>query len=456
MRYFLAVDIGASSGRHILGCVDNGVMTLEEIYRFPNAPVRKENGIFWDTERLFAEILAGLKKAGEMGKAPESVSVDTWGVDYVLIGKDGKAISEAHSYRDTERWLPAVEAVHNAVPFEELYSVTGIQHQPFNTVYQLWADKCDGKLDAAEDMLMMPEYFQYRLSGVAMHESTNASTTALINTETYTWDKGLIEKLGYPERLFSKPERPGKFVGEFTPEIAEAVGYSAKVVLCPSHDTASAVVGSLADEGDLFLSSGTWSLLGVVETVAHTDDATRKCDFTNEGYADGKFLFLKNITGLWMIQQIRKEEAPDASFGELAELAAQNPTDALVNVNDPRFLSPISMKAEIEAAVGKKLSLGEALYCANASLADGYRVAISDLEGLTGKNYTALNILGGGGKNRLLNALSEKATGKKIVTGPTEATVVGNLTLQMIAAGVISDLSEAKKIIRSSAAKDTI
>ncbi len=456
MKYFLAIDIGASSGRHMLATLEGGIIKLEEIYRFANGPVRRDGGIFWDSERLFTEIIAGLRRAGELGKIPESVAIDTWGVDYVLIDLLGNKLSEPHSYRDTERWDKAVPAVHAVVSQKQLYSKTGIQMQSFNTVYQLWADKCEGKLDRASAMLMMPEYFNYRLTGIVAHESSNASTSSLINTETYTWDTELIRALGYPERLFQKPMSSSVILGEFSDETAALVGYRSKVALAPSHDTASAVLGSVANEGELFLSSGTWSLLGVVDNEAHTSELARSCDFTNEGYSNGKFLFLSNIIGLWMVQQLRHEEAPELSFSALTELARESVTAHRVNVNDSRFLSPENMKREIESTLGTELTLGESVYVALASLAECYGSAIRKLEVLSDRKYETLNIMGGGSKNTLLNELTEASTGKRVVIGPTEATVVGNIASQMIAAGIISNLDEAKRIIKASSEAGTI
>ncbi len=456
MRYFLAIDIGASSGRHILGHLEDGVIKLEEIYRFPNSPDREGDELIWNTDRLFGEIMTGLKRAKEMGKIPYSVAVDTWGVDYVLIGKDGKRLRHAHSYRDSARWEPAVKAVHAIIPFETLYEKTGIQSQPFNTVYQLWVDKQDGYLDRAEKLLMLPDYFHYCLTGKCSREGTEASTTGLLNAQTRDWDGEILQKLGYPQKLFPTPDESGEILGKFSPQIEKELGYSATVVLPASHDTASAVAGALAPEGELFLSSGTWSLLGLVRENAHCDEKSRLCNFTNEGQTGKKIRYLKNITGLWMVQRLRAEEAPEQSFAELTSLAERSPCDDRVNVNDARFLSPQNMKREIEEATGREMSLGECVYCALASLADCYGEAVRDLERLTGKQFSVLNILGGGSKNQLLNQMAERATGKRILTGPTEATVVGNLAVQMVSAGEISDLTEAKQIIEKSAKRGTI
>ncbi len=456
MKYFLAIDIGASSGRHMLGWMEDGLMHLEEIYRFPNSPEKVNGELIWDTDRLFGEIVTGLARAKELGKIPTSVAVDTWGVDYVLLDKEGNRLHQAHSYRDSARWEAAVKGVHEVISFEKLYEKAGIQFQPFNTVYQLWADKEEGNLEKAETMLMLPDYFHYRLTGRVTREATNASTTGMIDTATKDWSKEILEKLGYPKRLFPTPSQSGSTVGAFTAEIEAKVGYNATVVLPPTHDTASAVVGALAPEGELFLSSGTWSLLGVVREEARTDAVSRDCNFTNEGHVNGKFRYLKNITGLWMVQRLRAEEAPERSFADLVSLAEASVCDDRVDVNDARFLSPVNMKREIEAAVGRTLTLGESVYVALTSLAEGYKQAIEDAEKLTGKRFSYLNIMGGGSKNKLLNKMTEEVSGKRIVAGPSEATVVGNLAVQMVAAGVISDLAEAKDIIAKSSERGSI
>ncbi len=456
MKYFLAIDIGASSGRHMLGHIEDGALLLEEIYRFPNFPEKVGEELIWDTDRLWREIVTGLKMAKSLGKIPYSVAIDTWGVDYVLLDAEGNRLHRAHSYRDVARWEPAVQAVHQKIPFEKLYSITGIQFQPFNTVYQLWVDKREGNLDRADKLLMLPDYFHYRLTGKASREATNASTGGLIDTQTLNFSEEIIKTLGYPQKLFPTPNPAGTVLGQLTEEMAAELGYQTTVILPPTHDTASAVVGALAPEGELFLSSGTWSLLGVVEQKAHTELRSLQCNFTNEGHVGGKFRYLKNLTGLWMVQRLRAEEAPEQSFARLTALAATCACPERVDVNDKRFLSPENMKRELERAVGRELSLGEAVYVALSSLADGYKQAIDEIEGLTGRRYRTLNIMGGGSKNGLLNDMTAQATGKQILAGPSEATVVGNLAVQLVAAGELADLDEAKKLIKISSERGVL
>lgn len=455
-RTFLAVDIGASSGRHILGTVEDGRLTLEEIYRFSNSPLKVNDRLIWDTGRLFTEILHGLRRAGETGRVPESVAIDTWAVDYVLVDGSGARLGDAHSYRDTKRWSRAAERVHEKIPFAALYQRTGIQYQPFNTIYQLQADADEGLLGGAAQLFMLPEYFYYLLTGRAVREATNASSTGLINASTRGWDGEILHTLGFPERLFLPLSRPGARVGRFTEYVREKVGYDAEAVLCATHDTASAVIGSLAEEGEPYLSSGTWSLLGSVEREAHTEEASRRCNFSNEGHVGGAFRLQKNITGLWMIQRLREEAFPQCSFAQIADEARSAACDILIDANDPRFLAPRSMKREIEQAACKNLTAAECARCVFTSLAACYARTLRELESLTGRTADTLNIIGGGSKNTFLNELTARATGKRVVCGPVEATVAGNLAVQMVAAGAVSDLAAAKKMIRRSSENGAI
>ncbi len=454
MRYYLAIDIGASSGRHIVAHVENGKMITEEIYRFQNGPQNKiacdgKKHLTWDHEYLFSEILNGLKKAKEVGKIPYSVGIDTWGVDYALIGEDGKAIGSVYCYRDgrTDETIPQVHAV---VPFEKLYEKTGIQFATFNTVYQLLHDKQTGKQDKAIKMLMLPDYFHYRLTGVMKQEYSNATTTGMVNAKTHTWDEEIIEALGYKKELFGEISQPGTEVGEFTDEVASFVGYKAKVVLPATHDTGSAVAAAPLSGQTPYISSGTWSLLGVEQNVAHTEATAREAGYSNEGCMDNTFCLQINIMGLWMIQQVRHELGDKYSFVELADMARANPVDDEINVNDQKFMAPESMIDAINEAVGRQLSVGEMAYVIYNNLAKYYDTSLKALEGVTGEKYKTLNIIGGGSKNALLNELTAKYTGKKIITGPAEGTAIGNLMIQMVGAGEIASVKEGREIIKNS------
>ncbi|MBP3423134.1 MAG: rhamnulokinase [Clostridia bacterium] len=454
MKYYLAIDIGASSGRHILSYLEKGKMVTEEIYRFQNGPeeLTAYDGkphLMWTHERLFAEILNGLKKAKEMGKVPYSVGIDTWGVDYALLDENDEAIGGTYCYRDarTEATIPEV---HSILPFAELYAKTGIQFATFNTVYQLLDDKKTGRMAKAKSFLMLPDYFHFRLTGVKKQEYTNATTTGMVNAITHQWDEEILEKLGYKKELFGELSQPGTEVGEFSDEVAAIVGYKAKVVLPATHDTASAVLAAPLDAQTPYISSGTWSLLGVEQNAAHTSEAAREAGYSNEGSVKGQFRLQINIMGLWMIQQVRHELGDKYSFVELADMARANPIPDEFNVNDQKFFAPESMIDAINETVGRKLTVGEMAYAIYHNLARYYDLALKELEGVTGEKYETLNIIGGGSKNMLLNEKTMQYTGKKVITGPAEGTAIGNLMMQMVGCGDIADVKEGRGIIKNS------
>ena len=454
MKYYLAIDIGASSGRHIVAYLENGKMITEEIYRFQNGPKEKiaydnEQHLTWESERLFTEILNGLKKAKELGKTPVSVGIDTWGVDYALLDENGNAIGDVYCYRDwrTEKTIPAI---HEIIPFEKLYENTGIQFATFNTIYQLLHDKQTGRMDKAKFMLNLPDYFHYRLTGVKKQEYTMATTTGMVNAQTHTWDEEIIQKLGYKKELFGELANPGTVVGEFTDEIAQIVGYKAKVVLPATHDTASAVLAAPLSAQTPYISSGTWSLLGVEQNAVHNSVQAREAGYSNEGSLNNTFRLQINIMGLWMIQQVRHELDDKYSFVELADMARANPVDYEINVNDQKFLAPKSMIDAINESVGKTLTVGEMAYVIYNNLAKYYDLSLKALESVTGEKYETLNIIGGGSKNALLNELTKKYTGKQIITGPAEGTAIGNLMMQMVGLGDISSVQEGREIIKNS------
>ena len=460
MNYYLAIDIGASSGRHILAHLQDGKMVTEEIYRFSNGPQilpgtpgalgsQGNKRLMWDTERLFKEILNGLKKAKELNKIPVSVGVDTWGVDYVLLDESDTPLEGVYCYRDG-RTKSAVPSAHRRIPFAELYAKTGIQYQSFNTVYQLYDDKRDGRLQKAKTFLMLPDYFHYLLTGIKRQEYTNATTTGMVNALTHAWDEEILDALGYDKKLFGALSQPGTAVGEFTDEVAAFVGYRAKVVLPATHDTASAVLAAPLEGQTPYISSGTWSLLGVEQTDAHTSEKARELNYSNEGSVNNTFRLQKNIMGLWMIQQVRHELDDKYDFSMLASLARLNRVSDVVDVNDEKFLAPSSMIEAINASVGKQLSVGGLAYCIFNSLANSYAESLSALEELTNERYDTLNIIGGGSKNELLNELTAEYTGRKIVTGPTEGTAIGNFMMQMVGMGELSSVAEGRRIIKTS------
>ena len=473
MRYYLAIDIGASSGRHILGSVRNGKIVLEEAFRFENRQVRRNGHDCWDMENLWAGIMNGLKACKALGKIPATIGIDTWAVDFVLLDKNGEPVGDTVAYRDS-RTDGMDRLVEGVIPPDELYAQTGIQKQIFNTIYQLIALKQEypGQLVQAESLLMIPDYFNFRLTGVKRQEYTNATSTNLVNAGNKTWDMELIGRLGLPERLFGELSMPGTVVGELLPEIQEEVGFNATVVLPATHDTGSAFLAVPArDENAVYLSSGTWSLLGVENEKPITTEASRLQNFTNEGGAWYRFRYLKNIMGLWMIQSIRRElngasyvvgrESKYASgrtwsFPDLIE-EANGAADfpSVVDANDSSFLSPDSMIDAIKARCEKTGqvipgTVGEIMQCVYRSLANCYRDAIDSLSRLSGKRYTSVNIVGGGCQDTYLNQLTANAVGLPVYAGPVEGTAIGNLAVQMIAAGEFSSLQEARNSIKAS------
>lgn len=458
-KYFLAIDIGASSGRHILAHRDEqGQMILEEIYRFPNGMVTKDGRKVWEIDRLWCEIKTGMKKCTELGKIPCSVGIDTWAVDYVLLNQAGERISDAVGYRDS-RTEGMDQKVYEIIPEAELYARTGIQKQIFNTIYQLTAEKVQDPelLERADTMLLIPDYFHYLLTGVKAAEYTNASTTQLLNPQTKDWDRELIEMLGFPKAIFPEIISPGTVLGELREELRSEIGYSCKVIAPGTHDTASAVaaVPDVQQKPFLYISSGTWSLIGTETKKADCSEPARQANFTNEGGYGGRIRFLKNIMGLWMIQSVQKELAPDWTFAKICDAASRETIPSVVDCNDPRFLAPESMTAEVQRACeesGQQVPQGIAQTAAVIyhSLAECYRDACEQLQSLTGFHCDKIHIVGGGSNAEYLNLLTAKAADKKVYAGPTEATAVGNLAVQMIAEGELSSLAEARACIAQS------
>lgn len=426
-KRWLAIDIGASNGRHIAGWQEHGELHTEEVYRFANGAQRQDGRLLWDVEQLFAEVKAGIRAAFAKYHAVESLSIDTWGVDYVLLRGD-RPVLPVYAYRDsrTEKVIPWV---HEVVPFEELYEHTGIQYQPFNTVYQLYDDKLTGRLDGVTDFLMLPEYLLWRLCGVKVHEYTNATTTGLVNARTRQYDAEIIVRLGLPQGLFGQLAMPGTELGKLLPGIAREVGGQTRVVLCATHDTASAVEGIPMRENAPFLSSGTWSLLGVKIPSPLTDAKSRANNFTNEGGV-GYIRYLKNIMGLWIIQCLQKQM--DISFDEMDARARTSRFTELFDVNDRRLAAPADMREAICAVLGiKPATDADIINSVYHSLAFCYRRTINELEENTGCQWDTLYIAGGGAKNKYINELTEKYTGKRVVSLPIEATARGNLKIQM-------------------------
>ncbi len=455
--YYLAIDFGASSGRHILAHVEDGKIVLEEVHRFKNGLVEKNGHLCWDTEMLFDGIITGMKKCAQMGKIPHSLGIDTWGVDFVLVDENGAVLGDTVAYRDSRTDGMDTE-VYALVPETELYGKTGIQKAMYNTIYQLMSLKKSEPelLDSAAQMLMIPAYFHYRLTGVGVNEYTLATTTNLVNAETKEWDGELLDKLGFPRHLFGRIGRPGEAIGTLTEEIAAEVGFSCQVVLPATHDTGSAVAAVPANDDDfLYISSGTWSLLGVERLTPDCSEASRELNFTNEGGVEYRFRYLKNIMGLWILQSIKRELNDEYGFGELSDLARAADIDTVVDVDDMRFLAPKSMIDTVKAVcaeTGGKVpeTVGEVCKVVYLSLSQCYRRAVRQMEEVTGRTYSRLHIVGGGCQDGYLNELTAAATGKAVYAGPIEATALGNLLVQMLANGEFATLAEGREAIARS------
>ncbi len=455
MQYFLAIDIGAGSGRHILGSIQDGKLVLEEIHRFENGMKRVDGSLIWDIDELFAEIKAGLKKAKTLDKVPQYVAIDTWGVDYVLLDKEDKELRPVFAYRDerTEAAVPQVEAV---IPPEDLYKITGIQKQNFNTIYQLWCDKQSGRMDEAETLLMIPEYFAWKLTGVKVNEYTNATTGGMLDAAAKTWSEEIIEKLGYKKSLFKELELPATKVGNLSPSIAEELGYNATVILCPTHDTASAVAACPLDDETLFLSSGTWSLIGFENPEPVINEAGFNANYTNEGGIEYRFRVLKNFMGMWLFQSLRKNLDKKYTYDEMMEMAMASSYDKVVDVNSPNLTAPESMIEAIRAEVGEPdLPVGDVLECVYQSLSDAYGRAVKEAETLSGRTFKKLLIVGGGGSDVYLNKLTAEKTGLTILTGIKEATTTGNLAAQIIYDSIenkeeYTDIMKFRELVKAS------
>lgn len=444
--YYLAIDIGASSGRHILGSLDEGRLVLEEIHRFENG-VKDCNGtLVWDIDRLVEEVKKGISKCKDMGKIPESIAIDTWGVDYVLLDENKKEILPAVSYRDS-RTEKAANEVGKILPQKFLYNKTGIQKQSFNTIYQLYCDKQSGKLDRARHFLMIPEYLSFKLTGIIKNEYTNATTTNLVNAESKTWDKEIFELLGIDSSIFGELCTPCTEIGEFSDEIKEEIGFSSKVVFCPSHDTASAVLACPTDEESVFISSGTWSLIGTENLHPVLSEQALEANLSNEGGIDYRFRFLKNIMGMWLFQSIRKNLDKKYTYDEMMYMAMESNFSETIDPTSETFLAPDNMIEAVRNYLGRPdLSISDVLSSVYHSLARSYDTTIKEIESISNKKIKAIHIVGGGSKDTYLNSLTSKYTGKKVYVGLTEATASGNILSQiMLSEGMT--VKEARDII---------
>ena len=456
-KYYLAVDIGASSGRHMLASMKDGKMQLEEVYRFPNGMDNKNGTLCWDVERLITEIKNGLKKCKEIGKIPVSMGIDTWGVDYVLLDKADNILGDTAGYRDS-RTEGMDEKVYEVIPQDDLYARTGIQKQIFNTIYQLMAVKQSHPeyLEQAETILMIPDYFNFLLTGVKKNEYTEATTGQLISPKTNDWDYELIDMLGYNSRMFLPVSMPGTVVGDFTEEVQKEVGFNCTVVLPATHDTGSAVLAVPTNDDDaVYISSGTWSLMGIERKEADCSMESMKANFTNEGGYDHRFRYLKNIMGLWMIQSVKKEFTEDLSFAEICEMASKETISSIVDCNDDCFLAPKSMIEAVQKFCRDTdqqvpETVGEISSVIYNSLAKCYGDTVEEIEAITGKKYSTIYVVGGGSNAGYLNELTAKYTGRKVSAGPSEATAIGNIIVQMLHDGVFASLPEARTCVKES------
>ncbi len=461
VKRVLAIDLGASSGRGIIGEFDGEKLSLSEIHRFSNDPVMINGGFHWDTVRLFFEIKQAILKTKLEGGAA-SLGIDTWGVDYGYIDKSGELLATPYHYRDL-RTSNVPEAVDKIIPWNELYSVTGIQRMNFNTLYQLYSDVNMRPFvpENAESLLFTPDLLAYFLTGERRTEYTIASTGAVLDAAKRDFADGILDKLNIPKRLFCDLVQPGNILGELLPEIANETGaHGMKVINVASHDTASAVLAVPAtDKNFLYISSGTWSLMGVECAEPVLTDASLMHCFTNEGGAGRTIRLLKNIMGLWLEQESRRQwirEGTKYTFDELSEMAlAAKSFASIINPDDDSFSPAGDMPARIREYCAKTNqhvpeTPGEIVRCIFESLALRYRWTAEKLEEILGEKYPVINILGGGTKEEMLSQFAADASGRTVSAGPVEATAIGNIVMQLIALGEIKDIAEAREVVRRS------
>lgn len=461
---FLAFDFGAESGRALLGVLDDDRLELAEIHRFHNSPVTILGGMHWDILRQFSEVKHGLKVAlRETGGKIDGIGVDTWGVDFGLFGEDGELLMNPFHYRDS-RTDGMMEELFKVVPRREVFETAGTQFMQLNTLYQLYSMVKSNAtaLKAASKLLMMPDIFNYWLTGVQVGEFTIASTSQCYDPRKGEWAKGMLDRLGIPSHIMPEIVQPGTVIGPLSESISSEMGAGAGIPVIASacHDTASAVAAVPAvGDGHAYLSSGTWSLMGVELKQPLINDKALASNFTNEGGVNGTFRFLHNIMGLWIVQECRRTWAAageDISYGDLAEMAArEGDFPSVIDPDDPAFLPPGDMPQRIsdfckktgQAAPGSK---GETVRCVLNSLALRYRATIEDLDEMLGRRHAPIHIVGGGTQNTLLSQLTANATGRRVVAGPVEATAIGNVLVQAMGRGYVSSLEEARSIVRSS------
>ena len=459
---YLAIDIGAESGRTMLGTLDGGKLTLTETHRFPNGPVRLPDGIHWDVLRLWSEIKAGIAATVDGGARLSGLGLDTWGVDFALLDVNGALLGNPFHYRDV-RTDGMLDEAFRRMPKEELFAHTGIQFMQLNTLYQLLAMVCIKSpiLDIAQTFITVPDLLNYWLCGEITNEFTNATTTQCFDPIKRDWSGPVLEAMGIPMHLFRSVTAPGTQIGTLLPDIAEETGAGdVKVVLPACHDTGSAVVAVPARNEDFaWLSSGTWSIMGAEVREPSVGPKALEFNFTNEGGVFDTWRLSKNIMGLWLVQECRREwgrQGQDHSYDEMTRLAAESEAFlAVINPDDDGFFHPGDMPERIRGYCQKTdqrvpQTKGEVLRVALESLALKYRWVLERTEELSGKRLDPIHIIGGGTKNRLLNQFTANATNRTVVTGPVEATAIGNLLMQAIGLGYLSSLVEARAVVRNS------
>jgi rhamnulokinase len=461
-KKLLAFDLGAESGRGVLGLFDGNRLRLEVVHRFPNGPVRTLDSLHWDVLRLYSEMLAGLRKCASDHGGVDAVGVDTWGVDFALLGRDGTLLGNPRHYRDPHTET-IMDAAFTRVPKMEISRQTGIQFMRFNTLFQLLALQRDRSplLDAAETMLTIPDLFHYFFTGVKVNEFTNASTTQMLDPATRGWAFGLVKAFDLPTKMLGTIVQPGTLLGPLRASVAQETGLNPVPVVAPaSHDTGSAVAAVPAQGASwAYISSGTWSLMGAEIAAPKVDEQVQRFNFTNEGGVGVTIRFLKNVMGLWLVQECRRawqRAGRDYSYEELARLAAAAPPFvSLVDPDDSSFILPPNMPAalgEFCRRTGQPVPMepGPVVRCALESLALRYRWVLEKLEMLLGKRLDTIHVVGGGSQNELLCQLTADACDRPVLAGPVEATAIGNVLVQAIGIGMLGSLADAREVVRRS------
>lgn len=460
-KQVLAFDFGASSGRAILGRLEDGKIVMEEVHRFSNDPVQIGKTMYWDTLRQFFEIKQGMVKANLNGGF-ESIGIDTWGVDFGLLDKKGNLLESAVHYRD-DRTVGRQEKAFEKISKEKIYQLTGIQFNNFNTIFQLYALVQDRPelLESADKLLLTPDLFNYFLTGEKKAEYTMVTTTQLMDAKTRQWSDEITDALSIPKDILPEIVSSGSVVGNVSKDICNELGVKpAKVIAVASHDTQSAVVAVPTDEEDfIFISCGTWSLFGTELKEAVINDTSYQLDVSNEGGYGDTFTFLKNIIGLWLAQESRRQwirEGKEYSFGELEKMALEaEPFQSFIDPDSPEFNTTGDIPKRIRQfceRTGQKVpqTIGEIMCCINQSLAMKYRYALEQIEECTGKKFNKIHMIGGGIQSKLLCQMTASASGRTVIAGPVEATALGNIAVQLMALGEIKDMKEARQIIAAS------